>query len=158
MKRATLMLAMSAALVGLLATSAMAEEPRGTAAAPGPQAAGEVSFTITAIEASKTGDFDSQLAPIKGKLQKAFKGFSGFKRLSKGTKSAKLGKTATFKLTGRRTLEVEYKAMRDGRIEIATRLNGLKTSARVGNGGMFFLAGRKQGKGVLVVAIQARAE
>ena len=113
-------------------------------------------FDVQVIHASRAEvPADPALKPLTEYLTKSFKRYKSFKRVDQFTLVSSKGAAARGKLPDRKTLSLTYLETEKGFVKVALELDGLKTTVRVRNGGLFFQAGRLYKDGILVLAIQA---
>ena len=60
-------------------------------------------------------------------------------------------------MPGNKTLQLTYLKTAGGFVHVKLEMDGLTTTIRVRDGGLFFHAGRKHEDGILVLAIRAKS-
>ncbi|MEC9072090.1 MAG: hypothetical protein VX938_06915 [Myxococcota bacterium] len=129
----------------------------GTAAAEDKDSPSMAHFDVQVIHASRAeGPADPALKPLSQYLTKSFKRYKSFKRLDQITLVSSRGTAAKGKLPDKKTLSLKYVESEKGFVKVALELDGLKTTVRVRDGGLFFQAGRLYKDGILVLAIEAK--
>ena len=115
-------------------------------------------FTVTVIHAHNTkAGVDPQLRPLADYLHASFARFKAFDRLDAHTATVGIGKPMTATMPDGKRLELALRGVEKGFVKVRLELDGLKTTVDVRNGGLFFQAGRVYKKGILVLAIRAKA-
>jgi len=114
-------------------------------------------FDVQVIHASRSErPADPALKPISQYLAKSFKRYKSFKRVDQLTLISSKGSAAKGRLPDKKTLSLTYVETDKGFVKVALELDGLKTTVRVRDGGLFFQAGRLYKDGILVLAIEAK--
>ncbi len=100
---------------------------------------------------------DPALAPLADLLRKSFGSrFTAFRHLSSSVLSLPFGQPQSARLPNERELTLTLKGS-DGRyLDVLMELQGLRTTVRIRDGGMFFQAGHAFQGGMLVLAITVR--
>ena len=120
-----------------------------------PQAA---HFKVTAVHASpRETPPDPSLGKLSEYLTKSFQRYKSFKKLTVIELASKKNKAARGKVPGGKSLKLTYLKTEGGFVHVTLELDGLKTTIRVRDGGLFFHAGRRYEDGILVLAIQAES-
>lgn len=117
-----------------------------------------VSCEIHVIHAEKGANhIDTQLKSMSRYLTRAFGNrFQSFKQVKKGQYELNLKKSNSTKLPNGTQLKLTNLGTEKGMLRLAMEISGLKTTIKVRDGGLFFQAGRKYKKGMIIVAIRAR--
>ncbi len=153
--RALALALLAVTLVALPVGSAVAAPPGGDRVAAQAER-GAVQLKVTIIEASRgEGGVDRELSRLSRYFERSFKDFKRFKQLGEHQRSVTLDGTATVKLPDGLELSLKHLGVEQGFVRLAMSLDGLKTTIKVKDGGLFFQAGRKHGDGILVLAIEA---
>lgn len=141
--RSTLLLAAATLLLALPALGAEANVLK-------------VSVVHATKSADKTVTVDPQLKRIGPSLTRAFGGFQNFKRLS--SHELKLAPTASIKLPGERTAVFTHKGQKGKEVSLnlAIPQSKVDVSLRSPPGRVFFQAGLKHDKGILILALYLR--
>jgi len=114
-------------------------------------------FDVQVIHARRAeGPDDPALKSLSQYLSKSFKRYKSFKRVDQLTLVSSRGTAATGKLPDKKVLGLTYVGTEKGFVKVALELDGLKTTVRVRDGGLFFQAGRLYKDGILVLAIEAK--
>jgi hypothetical protein len=136
-------------MLGLCLTLAVSD----ARADEGPKAA---RFEVTVVHASpKEAPSDPSLGKLATYLTKSFKRYKSFKKLKVIKLASARNKGARGKLPGGKALTLTYLKTEGGFVHVKLELDGLNTTIRVRDGGLFFHAGRRYEDGILVLAIQA---
>jgi len=114
-----------------------------------------VSVRIQSIAASSSAEgFDSKLEPLRGKLEKAFRGYSSFKLVGDNTFQLKDGQKQTTRLPDGSNMTVTFHGIAGNFIKLGLGIAGkLNTTLRASPGSTFFQAGLEYQNGILILAI-----
>lgn len=153
-----LRIALAAALV-MLAGPALAAAPSAAPSGGVEMARGQVAFHVTMVQAKKkNGGVDPSLRGLKRYLEESFPGYQSFKNLGQDSERREQGDAFTMSMPDGQTLSLTWLGSEGGFIKVRLMLDGLKTTIRVKDGGLFFQAGRPlRAGGMLVLAISAKS-
>ena len=114
--------------------------------------------TVLATNAST--HIDSQLASVRGQLQRLFQ-YTSYRLVKQETNEVSCGKPASFEIPGGRHLEVTAKDTRGGRVALNVALMKgrhelLRTDLTLGKRGTIMVGGPRYENGVLIIWIGAK--
>ena len=128
------------------------------ATAQAAEAPASASFVVTSVHASRSeAPEDPALSKLSPYLSKSFKRYKSFKKLNELQLTSKRDKTVKGKIPGNKTLQLTYIKTAGGFVHVKLQMDGLTTTIRVRDGGLFFHAGRKHEDGILILAIRAKS-
>lgn len=120
-------------------------------------AGAQAKIDVVVIHATKGGAVDPALASLAKTLQRAFKGYAGFKKLDESRASLGEGDAHKLRLVNGRELSFKFVGVdRAGFLQVHIEVDGLRSTVRVKDGGTFFQAGRGYQDGMIVLAFKAR--
>lgn len=118
------------------------------AQAKGPQ------LKVSVVHATKAqGKKDPALKRVQKKLEKTFAGYKSFKQLAKHKFTLKKGGPATLKLPNKQTAKFHYKGKAGKNHKVAMTIGKNTFNLRIPEKRLFFQAGLKHNKGILVLAL-----
>ncbi len=123
-------------------------------AATAPAQAADQVLKVSVVHATKgTPQVDPKLKRIRGKLEKAFGGYNNFRELS--NHSLKLAPKATVDLPGGRSavFTLKGKTKKEINLNLAIPKAKVDVDLRSPPGRVFFQAGLKHDKGILILAL-----
>ena len=121
--------------------------------------ASEVTFDVTVIHASRSGDtMDPALRSLEAYLRSSFKQYRQFKRLQQHDLTVRKGQQGALKLPDDKVLQLKYLGLQKGFVKVRLSLDTLDTTLDIKDGGLFFQAGRVFKDGIIVLAISARTK
>ncbi len=150
----------AAAALALVLGAALPVPGAFAARAAGPAAASDtVALEITLIEASRDGaGVDAGLERFRDTFARSFKRFTRFRALGVRKATLPLGVAVPTRILDGKTLTARYEGFdavrRYLRVEVA--FDGAKLTMQVRDGGLWFHAGRRHGRGILVLALHAK--
>lgn len=117
----------------------------------------EVTVRVRSIAASKTGDsFDSRLNDLKGKLTRAFGGYTSFKQVGDSRFQIKEGQSESVSVPGGTSVRVTFHGVSGDFYRLGLAIGDkLRTTLRASPGSTFFQAGLDYKDGMLILAITA---
>lgn len=127
-------------------------------AAPAQASAESITVQIRSIAATNQGEsFDPKLNDLKGKLKKAFGGYSNFKQVGNLNFKVKKGAQKSNKLADGSNITVSFHGYAGKFIKLGLSIAGkLNTTLRASPGSTFFQAGLNYQGGILVLAITVK--
>ncbi|PIE17182.1 MAG: hypothetical protein CSA66_06415 [Proteobacteria bacterium] len=145
-------------LIIALAAGALLAMAGGSALAAdgGPTASAAVDVELNVIHATKDGAVDGRLGRLAKTLNKAFKGYKGFRSLDTQRAAVAQGASESLDLPNGTTLTYRYDGARDGYLLVHISVGGLKSTVKVRDGGTFFQAGRGYKDGMIVLAFRVK--
>lgn len=147
----------AALTAGLLIAPGAAFAGSGPEPAAVKMASASASIDVVVIHATKGGEVDGSLAGLAKTLQRAFKGYSGFKKLDESKASLAEGNSHQLRLANGCELAYTFVGVdRDGFLQVHIEVDGLRSTVRVKDGGTFFQAGRGYQDGMIVLAFKAK--
>lgn len=119
-------------------------------------AAEGITLKVTVIHATKSGGaVDPALAPIRGSLQQAFGGYTGFKQLDASELVLGRGQSGTVSLPNGKSAVFEYKGPAGPQHQLKLRIPESKVDVdlRAPAKRMFYQAGLPHDGGILILAL-----
>lgn len=126
--------------------------------APAEAAAQSITVQIRSIAATNNGDsFDPKLNDLKGKLKKAFGGYSSFEEVGNNKFKVNKNKRKSTTLPNGSDITVTFHGYAGKFIKLGLGIAGkLNTTLRASPGSTFFQAGLNYKGGILVLAITVK--
>lgn len=149
-----------AAAVVLTLAAVVATPSTSTAHPAGATNAGDaVALEVTLIEASRDGvGVDAGLERFQDTFARSFKRFTRFRALGVRRATLPLGVAVPTRILDGKTLTARYESFDAVRryLRVEFSFDGAKLTMQVRDGGLWFHAGRRHGKGILVLALHAK--
>ena len=143
--------------VGTLVTALALALTAPTARADESPAAAEAEIRVILAE-SGPSHMDPALRTLARYLKNSFGArYQSFRQLQRARIALPRGRRSMRRLPNDTELALTFLGTADGRLRLRMEVAGLKTIVRIHDGGLFFQAGRRYHKGMLVVAIRVRA-